>query len=362
MQQLDNYFPPIPQFPLLMLKLAHMDDFKNKVNTILDRGECLQIVSLPGMGVSRFAKNLGGLYLDTNSLPHPDHLTLLRLLASVTGIDNPSADPLLLYQQISQQFSHKPTILTIDSIEGLLESEFSTFFKLLKSLRDTHKYDLSIMFITMGASPVSNLHAPILGDLFSLVSEHILYFPPISDKELPEKIVSDYSPYIKYTPNQQDIKTIIKLSGGIPALVKICLQAIRDQTLDQLSANIRLQNQLGEIAAALGPNPDTQLLSRHVLLDTSVQIRSHLLRDYLAQNLPPVLSAAETRLFELLSTNLGKIVSKDQICEAVYPDVKNRAGISDHSIDQLIHRLREKINRDYQLITHRGLGYKLHSH
>ena len=52
-------------------------------------------------------------------------------------------------------------------------------------------------------------------------------------------------------------------------------------------------------------------------------------------------------------------ISKDQICATVYPDVKDRAGISDHAIDQLIHRLRTKIKSKYTVTTHRGLGYQL---
>ena len=71
------------------------------------------------------------------------------------------------------------------------------------------------------------------------------------------------------------------------------------------------------------------------------------------------LTAAETRLMDLFLTNRGQIVSKNQICDVVYPDVKNKAGISDHALDQLVHRLRVKIKNQYTLTTHRGLGYKL---
>ena len=74
---------------------------------------------------------------------------------------------------------------------------------------------------------------------------------------------------------------------------------------------------------------------------------------------PSELTAAETRLMDLFMANRGQMVSKNQICDVVYPDVKNKAGISDHSLDQLIHRLRSKIQNQYTLTTHRGLGYKL---
>ncbi|MBI1863620.1 helix-turn-helix domain-containing protein [Candidatus Woesebacteria bacterium] len=55
---------------------------------------------------------------------------------------------------------------------------------------------------------------------------------------------------------------------------------------------------------------------------------------------------------------LAHIVSRDQICQAVYPDVKNYSGISDHAIDQLVHRLRSKVP-NYKILTQRGIGIKL---
>jgi len=62
---------------------------------------------------------------------------------------------------------------------------------------------------------------------------------------------------------------------------------------------------------------------------------------------------------DLLLAKKEEIVSKDIIAQTVYPDVKNYSGVSDHAIDQLVHRLREKIKDKYSLQTHRGLGYKI---
>lgn len=73
------------------------------------------------------------------------------------------------------------------------------------------------------------------------------------------------------------------------------------------------------------------------------------------------LSPKEFLLLAHLHKNRGKVCSKDEIGKAVWPEYQ--AGIYDYQIENLIRRLRTKIEEDPNvpilLVTIRGMGYKL---
>lgn len=205
-------------------------------------------------------------------------------------------------------------LIIIDALDEILDSQHQPLFKYLKALRDVHKYQLAYVFLT--SRPIGHTSQALLGDLSYLVEEHVVNLPPLE--------IAEYDLFgWKATPAQ--LKTIAEISHGIPAVVKTCVLILRD-------------------GGILDPVQNPQL--------ADILAKTGLVK-------PVELSASETRLLEILLANKNQLVSKDKICEAVYPDVKNRAGISDHAIDQLVHRLREKIKSKYSLQTHRGLGYKL---
>jgi len=73
------------------------------------------------------------------------------------------------------------------------------------------------------------------------------------------------------------------------------------------------------------------------------------------------LSSKEFALFALLYENRGKVCSKDEIGQVVWSEYQQ--GIFDYQIENLVRRLRTKIESDPNtpqlLVTMRGLGYKL---
>ena len=219
------------------------------------------------------------------------------------------------------QSSAERKLIVLDSFDEIPAN--LQLFNFLKGLRDRHKYQLSYVFLTHKL-----LNQPILGDLLKLISEHIEYLPPLEP--------SEYDLF-GFSPTPKQLIEIEALSAGIPILVKHCALAMRD-----------------------GKNPTTPAFLPEMLAESPTHpayANSSLIQDFLKNQ--TVLSASETRLLDLLKSRSGQIVSKDQICEVVYPDVKNKAGISDHAIDQLIHRLRSKIKDQGSIVTRRGLGFKL---
>lgn len=76
---------------------------------------------------------------------------------------------------------------------------------------------------------------------------------------------------------------------------------------------------------------------------------------------PITLSPKEFNLLALLYERKGQVCSKDEIGEAVWPEYN--ADVYDYQIENLVRRLREKLEPDpgepLLLVTVRGMGYKL---
>jgi len=80
------------------------------------------------------------------------------------------------------------------------------------------------------------------------------------------------------------------------------------------------------------------------------------------RELDPPLSLAQYRLLELLYDRDGRVCSRDEIVEAVWPEVAEE-GVSDQAIDALVRRLRERVSEvdphHQYIVTVRGHGFRL---
>ncbi len=79
------------------------------------------------------------------------------------------------------------------------------------------------------------------------------------------------------------------------------------------------------------------------------------------RELDPPLSLAQYRLLELLYDNEGKVCSRNEVVQAVWPDALEE-GVSEQAIDALARRLRERLSEldpDHQyIVTVRGHGFR----
>jgi DNA-binding winged helix-turn-helix (wHTH) protein len=75
------------------------------------------------------------------------------------------------------------------------------------------------------------------------------------------------------------------------------------------------------------------------------------------------LTSSEFKLLKKLVENKDKILTKDEIINAVWGDKTTTLGVTDQALDQLIFRLRKKIetnpNKPEYIITVKGRGFKL---
>lgn len=82
------------------------------------------------------------------------------------------------------------------------------------------------------------------------------------------------------------------------------------------------------------------------------------------EEIDPPLSLPQYRLLELLYTHNGTVRTRDEVVEAVWPDVVGE-GVSEQAIDALVRRLRDRLaeyDPDVQyIITVRGHGFRLNN-
>ncbi|MHB8084655.1 MAG: FHA domain-containing protein [Dehalococcoidia bacterium] len=75
------------------------------------------------------------------------------------------------------------------------------------------------------------------------------------------------------------------------------------------------------------------------------------------------ISKKEYELILFLYKNAGNICSREEIIQAVWPESKDPSAISDATIDQLVHRLREKVEpqpgRPTRIVSRKAFGYML---
>jgi len=78
--------------------------------------------------------------------------------------------------------------------------------------------------------------------------------------------------------------------------------------------------------------------------------------------LEPPLSLSQYRLLEILWEQKGKIVTREEVIAAVWPE-SDEAGITEQAIDALVRRLRDRlaeVDREHEyLVTVRGHGFRL---
>jgi hypothetical protein len=80
------------------------------------------------------------------------------------------------------------------------------------------------------------------------------------------------------------------------------------------------------------------------------------------KELDPPLSLAQYRLLELLVERKGKVVTRDEVVQAVWPE-SDESGVTEQAIDALMRRLRDRLaesDPDHEyILTVRGHGFRL---
>lgn len=296
--------------------------------------------------------------------------------------------------------SKKTTLIFLfDRFEEYVPMLSTEFFVNMRALRDKAKYRFSIVFSL--ARPLEETIEPqLFADFSDFLSGHWIYLPlwdrPSVDFRIAylEKLIGESLP--------ETLKEeMINLTGGHIRLVKLATEALLAEDLagQELTSYLlnkqSIRHALESIWQSLTPAEQQRLqtgkpeeadgyLSKVGLLKNG-SIQPRLLASYLPQLaeakqekiafdpttneitkgelvLSDGLTKAEFRLLAYLLQHPEQIIDREQIVSIVWQDDKTTAGVTEQAIDQLIFRLRRKIEADpnnpSHLQTIKGRGIK----
>lgn len=283
-------------------------------------------------------------------------------------------------------------ILLFDRFEIFTQTVTGEFFANLRILRNKAKYHFSSVF-SLNKPLEEIFEKEVLTDFYEFVADHIVYLPIYDSVGVKFRISYLEQQTGKKIPS--DIfKKILGETGGHGKLMRICAELFLNLGTTDFLLQKTVQGALYEIESSLSPSDLNDLKEKktnsyleniELLKDRKITIR--LLEEFLNKSkgqktsilfdpntgevkhgeavLSDNLTSSEFKLLKFLIANEGKVITRDEIVSTVWADAKSIAGVSDAALDQLISRLRKKIEDDpnlpVHLLTIKGRGFKFAS-
>lgn len=290
-----------------------------------------------------------------------------------------------------------------------------SFFQMLKSLKSLAKYKFSVVFATR-RDLVHLVDEEIVRDYWDFFVGNTIYLK-IYEKNAEEFMFLQIEKVFGKKLTSEQRSKIAKICGGHAKLTKIISELILGQNIElEISAivkNRQIQAALYEIWLFLTSSEQRSLLlisqnqkNNNQNLTEMYPVDESLINfDLIRQKLPSgnleftipifeefiktmgpnlhekitynsqtseiqkganiiseLLSPQEHRLLKFLILNQGKIVGRDELISEVWPQNQVAEAISDEAIDQMVFRLRKKIEETpanpKHLLTVKGRGLK----
>ncbi len=296
-------------------------------------------------------------------------------------------------------------VFLFDRFDAYIPRLTPQFFTNLRTLRDRVKYRFSVLF-SLNRPLEDLIDSVVLQDIYEFVSEHTVYIP-IAD---PSGTVFRLQYLEKVTDKKigdNMHKCILAETGGHVRLVRLAAEAVLANkpltlTVDFLLKQKNVFSALLDIWRGLTP-AEQELLEGVVsgedvkFTDTDYLVRAGIISqdavsmplfaEFIKQemtgekekdahiviredkeifkgesNLSDNLTASENRLLFFLLAHPDRVVERDDIVNAVWRDNASTAGVTEQAIDQLIFRLRKKIEDEptspTHLLTVKGRGVR----
>lgn len=289
---------------------------------------------------------------------------------------------------------HMPVIFFIrfDRMKNAVNQDF---YNNLKSLKEACGHQLSYIFTSY--RPLHLLAPQVFGKSTFVGFTQVIYIKPLIKSDF-EKLLSVHTNRLNIKLTTSVKKWLYEITGGHVHYALLCLIVLQERQdlnkLDQQSLYEIFQNderilmQSEELFSSLNTHEQNRLLS---LFDNSKSPGQDDIDEYLrltgiiatntkqtsifsplfsrhlsmqllrAQKSSTTLTRKENILFNLLKHKDDKIISREEIAHAVWPEYKE-IGVSDWSMDRLVFRLRKKLKKmegNFEIKTIRTRGFKL---
>lgn len=319
-------------------------------------------------------------------------------------------DELVLFQELKQvvdflALEKKLTLVFLfNSFEEYVPTVTSEFFRNLRVLRNRAKYRFSVIFSIN--RPLEALLDPmLLSDFYEFAAGHLVYIS-FYDEAFTNFLIAYLEKITGKKLDKAAHKEILRLTGGYAKLTRLAIEAClahdrkADGLEDFLLAQVPIKAALTEIWLSLTPaeqsdisqgafeDPvvDRYLEESGLIKEKKIQIplfekfvkkpeevtkteghkiiydeNTNSIRKGKAV-LSDSLTSSEFRLLRYLLQNQDRVIERDEIIAIVWQGVKSTAGITDQAVDQLIFRLRRKVEEDpykpLYLQTVKGRGFR----
>jgi hypothetical protein len=295
---------------------------KVAVEMAMKKGINLQLVGLPGSGKTLFFRSLAVdsdvfYHIDGNLLTEKGWGDLLDRLEKVKGDGN-------------------KMVVLVDSFEEIAEKILSA-------------YDQYRDYVTFVFSVEKEVQTGSSCDVF--------YMKPFSEAET--------GWFAGGFGGKGSVgKEILNMAGGYPAIIKRLSALVEggknlEEVVDKPWEYADLSYQLEEIFRSVGSQ---EAMKKYGLVDSDGNFVSKVLGNFVKHKGgkgDEELTALESKVFKSLSGRKGEVVERDELIGRVWGNDAD-SDISDHALDQLIHRLREKLKKDgLEIKTIKGRGYIL---
>lgn len=313
-------------------------------------------------------------------------------------------DELILFQGLKRAIDflciekELTVVFLFDRFEEYISMLETEFFANLRILRNRAKYRFSIVFSLN--RPLEDLIEPMLfSDFYEFLAGNIVYLP-LLDKPGLDFRISYLEKVNGKKIDKKDIDKITSLTGGHGKLTRLCLETLLEpnsKIADLKSYFLSHKSVNGacyEIWISLLPNEQKSLIAKQLVaggylvdvgliknnkievplfeefISTMKQSSNEAIRYDSVTNeikkgeaiISDTLTSSELKLLKFLLENLDKIIEREEIIKYVWSDVKSTEGVTDQALDQLIFRLRKKIeddpNNPMHLQTVKGRGFR----
>lgn len=315
-------------------------------------------------------------------------------------------DALILFQAVKKAIDYLciekelTVILLFDRFDSYIPELTTSFFTDLRILRNRAKYRFSCVF-SLERSLEETLEESFYAEFYEFMVGNSIYLS-LEDSVANNFRLSYLEKVSGKTLSETQKTQLIKLSGGHGKLLRVSAEAIlaEGKTPENMPAFLlgkkSVESVLFEIWNALTPveqkeirtNPESFNGESYVVLAGLVKngtIQIPLFVDMLPMFPKPAtekiiympetneiqqgeealsekLSPSEFRLLRFLIQNKDRVCEKEEIIASVWNDAKTQEGVTDQALDQIIYRVRKKIEEDpnnpVHIHTIKGRGYK----
>lgn len=320
-------------------------------------------------------------------------------------------DELVLFQGLKEVIDYLALekklslVFLFDRFEEYIPSVTNEFFANLRVLRNRARYHFSVIFSL--SRPLEDILEPTtLADFYEFVAGRVAYVR-LYDEVAMQFRISYIEEFIHKKIPQKVYTELHQLTGGYPKVIKLGAEAflaagdLGDSNLEEfLLSQKTVKGALREIWFALTPaeqsdllvysfddvHVDKYLLQSGLVKEKTIQIplfdtyihdsfddrqmeKTKIVYDENTNTikkgdaiLSDSLTSSEFRMLRYLLQNQERVVDREELVTMVWQGVKSTAGITDQAVDQLIFRLRRKIEEDpnspVHLQTVKGRGVR----